>query len=406
MMLMSGSAIKRLGVIAAVAGLVVATQVAGSPAQAGKNWGPSQQVSSKFGRATTISDNGSVAAWIRTNQTTGQGPVRTGYYRSPKKGWTSSAEVVGTVGSSDIQMSSDGFYLLADVPGTGLVMSERLNKNTWSSAQPVVSGQYVRIGKMSADSNTVAYGQFSDPSVTPPAPGVLNVITRVMDGPWSAPVALGSLNSTAYRASGYEYVAMSRDGNTIAWVDDAWALRAVTQQPDGTWSAPVLIKQFPDISALDSLLLSADGTRLVYTQSWDVDGIFTATRSGNVWSPLSSITADAVNEVALSPNGIVVAYSADDDQQMIVKSWNGGQWGRAKVLGSIKSWGTDIALSNKTVAWTYGVDKTLRSSIYANGKWNSPVKLAGTGLNPVLTPNGRTVLWSTLSSKKIYSKMR
>lgn len=90
--------------IGVAAGALVAGAVA--PAQAGTTWGSPQEVSSKLGRAISLSNDGTVAAWIRTNRMTGSGPVRTSYFKSAKKGWTSSAPIPGTAGVTALQVSS------------------------------------------------------------------------------------------------------------------------------------------------------------------------------------------------------------------------------------------------------------------------------------------------------------
>lgn len=388
-----------------VAGVAAGSLMAAPAAQAKSTWGSSQQVSSKMGWSINVSDDGQVASWVRANRSDGLGPVRTAYYRSAKKGWTSSAEVTGTVGTRDSQMSTDGNYVLANVPGTGYVMAQRANKNTWGAAATIAAGQYLGLAQMSADGNSIVYGEFTTPGATPAVPGSLKYITRAPGGAWSAPVVIGALNDDAYYAVRAEYVSMSRDGGTVTWLDDTWALRASSKQPDGTWSAPVLLKQFVENPYIQDMSLSSDGTRLAWMYSYDQDGVITATRSGTTWTAPTYVTADGVEAMALSPNGNVVAYASQDDD-LIVKNWNGTAWGKAKVMGSVKAYGTDIALTNKTLAWTYNIDKQLRASIYKSGKWQSSVKLANNAVAPAVNTNGKTVLWASIGAKKVYSKKR
>lgn len=391
--------------ILAGTGLTMGMLAALAPAYAGTTWGPSQEVSSKKGRSMAVSDDGLVASWIRSSDEDTTGPVRTSYYRSNKKGWSSSAEVTGTVGSKAVRMSGDGGTLLIDVPGTGYLVADREDKNTWKPAQTLVSTMYVGSGEISADGDTVVYATIDDPQAYPVVPQPLLVRSRAADGSWNPALGIGTVPSNSYFGAA-DYSAISRDGSTVAFVDHTWALRSITKNPDGTWSMPVLLKQFTENPGIAELMLSADGTRIAWSYLYyDDDGLVTATRSGLTWSPLSYITADRIGVASLSPNGKVAAYT-NTDRQVVRKTWDGVKWSSAKVMGTVSTVTADVSATNKTIAWDQGYGKPLYAVVYSNGKWGAATKLANTTRDQALNSKGRTVIWASTSSGKIFTKKR
>ena len=130
-----------------------------APAQAGATWSGPSEVSSKFGRTVVVSDGGRVAAWVRTNKTSSSasGPIRTAWYLKKKKKWTSSAPIPGASESTNVQLSNDGNAALIESGTTGYLMSVRDTKNTWLTAQSIVSGMDLGSGVMSGDAKTLVY---------------------------------------------------------------------------------------------------------------------------------------------------------------------------------------------------------------------------------------------------------
>lgn len=392
------------GAVGCTAGLLVAAPAA----QAGTTWGPAQEVSSKLGRAIEVADSGQVAVWIRTNSSYKAGPVRTSVYRSPKKGWAPSAEIPGTVGTTNVQLSGDGQYAFMKVPGTGYLMAQRSTGTTWGTAQPVVSGQFVAYGQMDAMAQTIVYVDFGpDPYVYPSVPVPIKVITKQADGTWSAPVVAGTVDSDSYDGSPAG-VTLSSDGSTLAWLDETNALKASVRAADGTWSAPALLKQFPGEPVIGGLQLSADGLRLAYYNEGYAgdDGVVTTTRSGTTWSPLSYVTVDEVTNMALSPSGNTVAFSTASDKTVVLRQWNGTKWTKAKVMGSGVGYAAEIALTNKTLAWSTSYGKSLYTSVYSKGAWKTAVRVSKSAGVPALNSNGRTLIWGSPSVKKVYSVKR
>ncbi len=156
---------KRTLSMVATAGLVGGLCVLAVPAQAGNTWSKPQQVSTKYGREIQLSDNGKVAVWIRTNRLMEGvgGPVRSSYYISKKKGWTSSAAMPGSTETTRLMLSSDGGYAFLESGTSGYALAKRTNTNNWATAQPVVTGILLTAGQMSADATTITWVDWADP---------------------------------------------------------------------------------------------------------------------------------------------------------------------------------------------------------------------------------------------------
>jgi len=389
-----------VGVIGVSAGMLVT-----APAQAGSKWGSPQEVSSKFGRALAVSDGGRVAAWIRTNKTSSysSGPIRTAWYKSAKKGWTPSAAIPGTTESTNVQLSSNGNRALVESGSTGYLMAVRDTGNTWMTAVSVVSGTNLGNGVMAGNGSSLAYIDWG-PDDYPTPPGKVYYLSQNADGTWSAPTQIGLANPEARYGYNAE-LAYSKDGSTIAWVDETYALKAITRNDDGSWSAPSLIKQYGSDPDLRILQLSADGSRVMWVRG-DSDGILTSTRTGTTWVPASNVTVDETYSAAMSPNGVNIAWG-NTDGQMVVSRYNGTKWVKPKVLGSVGYY-PSIALADKTLAWTSSDSKgsSLRSVIWKGGSWQSLVKHSSTGFSPAVSYNGMTLAWASTGNKRIYSVKR
>ncbi len=347
-----------------------------------------------------------MAAWVRTNRvsSSASGPIRTAWYLKKKKKWTSSAPIPGTSESTNVQLSDDGKAALIESGGTtGYSVAVRDSKNTWFTAQSIVSGTNLGNGLMSGDAKTVVYVDWG------PGPamvgGKLYYVTQNADGTWPAPTMLGLVNPMG--RYGYQSaLAFSRDGSTLVWVDDAYALVGATRNPDGTWAAPTIIKSYGSDPDFRALALSADGPRVIWTRSGT--GVLTSTRSGTAWSAVDNVTVDETYAAAISPNGLNVAW-ANSDTQMVIRRWDGAAWKKAKVLGPTSPF-PSLVLQNKTMAWTSRSTQgsPLRSVIYKSGKWRAKakVKFSSTGFSPAVSYDGKTVVWSSTGSKKIYSAKR
>jgi hypothetical protein len=135
---------------------------------------------------------------------------------------------------------------------------------------------------MSGDAKTVVYVDWG-PDTYPQPAGKLYYVTQNADGTWPAPTQLGTVDPDG-RYYYEEVVAFSKDGSTLVWVTDTFALMGTTRNPDGSWTAPVMIRQYPSSPSLEELQLTADGSRLMWLPS-SGDGILTSTRSGTVWAP-------------------------------------------------------------------------------------------------------------------------
>ncbi len=231
---------------------------------------------------------------------------------------------------------------------TGYLMAQRDGGNTWLTAQSIVTGTNLANGVMSGDASTLVYVDWGvDTYPTPP--GKLYYVTQNADGTWPAPTMLGMTNPDA--RYGYQgELAFSKDGSTLVWVDDTYALVGTTRNTDGTWTAPTIIKQYGADPDIRTLALSEDGTRLIWARR-SSDGILTSVRNGTVWSTVSNVTVDETYTAALSPNGVNVAW-ANSDKQMVIRRWDGTKWKKVKVLGS-SGYAPSISLQNKTVAWNY-----------------------------------------------------
>jgi len=376
-----------------------------APAQAGATWSGPSEVSSKFGRTVVVSDGGRVAAWVRTNKTSSSasGPIRTAWYLKKKKKWTSSAPIPGASESTNVQLSNDGNAALIESGTTGYLMSVRDTKNTWLTAQSIVSGMDLGSGVMSGDAKTLGYVDWGPDDYPTPA-GKLYFVTQNADGTWPAPTMLGTANPEG--RYGYQSVlAFSKDGSTLVWVDSTYALVGTTRNPDGTWTAPTIIKQYGSDPDLRTLALSADGSRVIWTRS-SSDGVLTSTRSGTAWATISNVTVDETYTAAMSPNGLNVAW-ANTDNQMVIRRWDGAAWKKVKVLGSTGYY-PSIVVQDKTLAWTYTGYKgsSLRSAIYKGGKWTSVVKHSSTGFSPTVSYDGKTLGWSATGNKRIYCVKR
>ena len=166
-----------------------------APAQAGATWSGPSEVSSKFGRTVVVSDGGPWAAWVRTNKTSSSasGPIRTAWHLKKKKKWTSSAPIPGASESTNVQLSNDGNAALIESGTTGYLMSVRDTKNTWLTAQSIVSGMDLGSGVMSGDAKTLVYVDWGPDDYPTPA-GKLYFVTQNADGTWPAPTMLGTAN--------------------------------------------------------------------------------------------------------------------------------------------------------------------------------------------------------------------
>jgi len=392
----------RLWSVAAVAALGAGVLVT-APAQAGSTWGSPQEVSSKFGKRLAVSDGGRVAVWLRTNKTStsASGPIRASWFKNAKKGWWPSSPIPGASGSTDVQLSSNGNQALIETPGLGYQMAVRDSKAAWLTATIVASGTNLGEGVMSGDAKTVVYVDWG-PETYPQPPGKLYYVTQNADGTWPAPTQLGTVDPDGRYY--YNDVAFSKDGSTLAWVTDTFALMGATRNADGSWTAPTMIRQFASSPSLEQLQLSADGSRIMWVPSGG-DGILTSTRSGTVWAPASTVTVDETNSTAMSPNGLSMAWG-NSDGQMVASRWNGAKWLKPQVLGSVGT--PDIALTDKTLAWTsnYYKGSSLRSMIWKGGKWQKLVKHSSTGFSPEVSYDGMTLVWSSTGNKRIYSVKR
>lgn len=377
-----------------------------APAQAGTKWGGPQEVSSKLGRSIGVSDDGRVAAWIRTNKSDGSGPVRTSWYKSTKKGWLPSAPIPGTAMITGLQLSTDGNFAFAEAPGTGYLLAQRTTQNTWGAAQTIVTGAQLDYGQASSDTSTIVWVDWAGATDYPVAvPGSVKAQTRKPDGTWNAPVEIGKINYDFYY--GYyetDPIALSADGSTLAWFDETYALKVSTKQADGTWGAPVLVKQYASDPSVTTLRLSANGSSLIWAQAGE-EGIVITSRAGTGWTPLGYVTTDETTRADISPDGLTVAYGTDANQ-LITRRWNGTAWGKPVVVGSASNPG--IALKNKTLAWSSSVysGSTVRVSIYKKGKWQPTTKVTSAGQSPALNTSGTTLVWGSTSNKRIYSVKR
>ena len=393
----------RMWSVAAVAGLGVGLLVT-APAQAGSTWGSPQEVSSKFGNHLAVSDGGRVATWVRTNKTSSSasGPIRASWYKNTKKGWWPSSPIPGASGSTDVQLGSNGNQALIETPGMGYLMAVRDSKADWLTAAIVASGTNLGDGVMSGDAKTVVFVDWG-PDTYPQPAGKLYYVTQNADGTWPAPTQLGTVDPDG-RYYYEQVVAFSKDGSTLVWVTDTFALMGTTRNPDGSWTAPVMIRQYPSSPSLEELQLTADGTRLMWLPS-SGDGILTSTRSGTVWAPASTVTVDETYSAAMSPNGLNMAWG-NSDGDMVASRWNGVKWLKPKVLGSVGT--PDIALTDKTLAWTssYYKGSTLRSMIWKSGKWQKLVKHSSSAFSPAVSYDGMTLVWSSTGNKRIYSVKR
>lgn len=396
---------KRTMAVLTTGGLVAGMVAIAPAAQAGTTWGSPQEVSSKFGSSLVVSDGGRVAAWVRTNKTStsATGPIRTAWYRSAKKGWTPSAPIPGASESSGVQLSADGNFALIEADGAGYLLAQRSTGNTWGAAQSIVTGTALTDGAMSADASVFVWVEWPPSGDDyPGAAGILQSRIRNADGTWGAVTTVGSIEP--FSRYGNPTLALSRDGSTLLWTDGAHALVAATRNADGSWAAPSLVKQYPDDPDLQSLQLSADGSRAIWVRLGH-DGILTANRTGAVWSPVSNVTVDETRASALAPNGSFVAW-ANTDRQLVVSKWNGTKWPKPKVLGTVGN--PSIALTNKTIAWTsnYYSGSQLRSVIWKKGAWTSAVRHSVTGFSPAVSYDGYTVAWASTGVKKIFSSKR
>lgn len=398
----------------ATAGLCASLLVV-APAQAGTRWSGPQEISSRLGLGLDLSDSGRVAAWIRTkvvrrDPDRSGGPVRTSWYRSARKGWTASAQIPGTGRSSWVRLSADGNYALIEPwDNDGYLMARRQKKNTWGTAQTVVNGTRLGAGQMSADAQTIVWVAWSPSSrYEDYVPGTVMSKTRQSDGTWTAPLTVGQVHGELEYdvASGsVEPIVLSGDGSTLVWIDETFAVKAVTKAKDGSWSAPALIKQYAQDPCLFSTMkLSFNGSRLIWNQ-WIKKGILTTSRVRGVWAPVEYLTRDEADKIALSPNGKVVAFG-NFDKQFVLRTWNGARWTKPIVLGPADS--PSIAITKRSVAWTYASNEgsTLRSSVYTRGKWQRATKIASSARSPELNKNGRVLAYGATGAKKTYSVKR
>jgi hypothetical protein len=406
-----------VGVVGGLIGLAV-------PAQAGTKWSPPQQVSTKYGREIQLSDNGKVAVWIRTNRLMEGvvGPVRSSYYISKKKGWTSSAAMPGSTETTRLMLSSDGGYAFLENGTSGYALAKRTNTNNWATAQPVVTGILLTAGQMSANATTITWVDWADPgswvfpAVEPP--GDLKAIVRGADGTWSAPVLVGKV-ATEARYSDYGPAgpklsaasALSRDGKTLVWLDETHALRSAALAADGTWTPTGIIKQYTDYAGLSQLSVSANGTSVMWIRS-GTDGILTSTRGSTGWTVPVMATVDDTNAAAMSPDGKYMAWSTGSGD-IEMSSRLPDRWATAKTVGTVfYGYNAFVVMTNKTVAygsigWKNGkYTCAVSASVLSGGSWKKGKKLASSVCHPAVAYNGKTIVWGNLVSKKLESVKR
>jgi hypothetical protein len=302
-----------------------------------------------------------------------------------------------------IQLSNDGKSALIESPGEGYLMSRRTKGNTWSAVEMVASGANLGSGTLAGSASNVFYVDWGvDDDPTPP--GTVYSTSRRSDGTWTIPALVGYAYPEG-RYSECPALTVSKDGSTVVWLTDTYALVGSTRNDDGSWGSAHMIRQYGSDPDLQTLALSADGSRVIWTRLVS-DGILTSTRSGSTWSTVSSITVDETYSATVSPNGLNVAWS-NTDRQLVIRRWDGSAWKRAKVLGS-GSYYSQIALQNKTLAWTNVTSKssTLRSVIFKGGKWQRVVTHSSTGYSPAVSYDSKTLVWSATGNKRIYSVNR
>lgn len=382
--------------------------LAAQPAVAGTEWGDPQAITKKFGRSIELSDNGRVATWIRTNKLDRNGPVRTAYYLKKKQKWSKATVLEGTVDTADVQLSRDGDFLLITTPGTGLQMAQRESKNTWGAAEQIAAGNVTQ-AKMSGDANTVVWADFRpDPFEPYTGDTFLMSMTRGEDGAWGMPVELGQLPEQARYPGFADYLGISSDGSTLIWMNSAAALVASLKDDTGAWTAPVLLRQLPDTYGPYGLELSAAGTRMAaYYPPYQADGVVTATRTDDVWSALSYVTVDGVWRMGMSRKGTTISY-VDEDGDTLLRRWTGTKWRKAQVLDTkgTSSPRRDLVQRNRTVAWSRVTGRALKASILVDGDWTKAKRLAKYSSSVGVSGDGRTVVWASPNTKRIYSVKR
>jgi hypothetical protein len=306
-----------------------------------------------------------------------------------------------------VQLSADGNYALIEPwNDDGYLLAQRQKRNTWAKAQTVVNGTRLGSGQMSADAETMVWVAWSEASMyEDEVPGSVMSQIRQSDGTWTAPLTVGKVNGELEYATTTDPIALSGDGSTLVWIDETFAVKAVTKDADGSWSEPALIKQYGlDPCLGDNMRLSFDGSRLIWNQ-WIKKGILTTSLAGGVWAPVRYLTRDEVDKIAISPNGKAVAFG-NDHEQFVIRTWKGARWAKPIVLGAADS--PSIAITNRSVAWTSSsnVGSTLRSSVYKKGKWRRATTLASKARSPELNKNGRVLVYGATDVKKVLSVRR
>lgn len=390
--------IKRAWCAVASTALAAGFLAVAPPASAGTTWNPPQQISSRYGRDLNLSRDGRVAVWIRTNRTSenATGGVRSGWYRSAKKGWVPSRPIPGTVGTYDVQLSRNGNYAFMATP-TALLVSERLKTNRWQAPEKVAQVDNFSMGMMSEKGNTVAWLEGT----------TIKARTRQDDGTWRAPVDIGTVSPSITRWFGG--FTLSGNGTTLVWVDSTPALVGSTHNGDGTWSPTGPITQLTTEQAddLGNVQLNYKGTRLIWSYEYgEPDGLFTVTRSGATWSPVDYVTYDMVDIAAMSPSGKVVAFTNWDDV-LTATQWLGDRWGKSRKLDTSAE-GPALAVTNKALVWTPSDYKgsTVRASLLLKGKFTKATSLGSQAMNPAISFDGKTVAWSQTSGKQLLSRKR
>lgn len=377
------------------------------PVQAATDWSEPQQISSRYGSELALSDDGSIAVWIRTESTTDYeplGPLRTSRYRGTKKGWAKSAEIPGTAESSGVRLSGDGGTALVEMSGGGYGVAERLSGTTWSPPQEIATGIRLYGGKMSADGNTVAWVEYGPQTGLPmPPPATLWIRSRTPGGSWDAAVMVGTVAGMAeYRR--HLVPALSRDGGTVAWLSEDYAMRAAVRDSTGAWVQTTVIKQYPTLPQLSGGQLSASGRRIIWTRDGS-PGVITATRSGLDWSVPGYVTVAPVDSASVSPKGSTVAWVSNNT--LLVRRWKDGAWNKPVELGSAGSQ-TGIVTTNSTIAWVKanGSKTILRTATLSKGKWTVSGKIAKDARRPALSFDGGTLAWSATQGKELLSENR
>ena len=402
------------GWISAACVSVACVALAAPQALAASTWGPPQEVSPQFGRALQVSDDGQVMAWIRTNRATvgvPNGPVLTATYRGVKKGWSQAGQMPGTAETTGLQLSADGKAALV-VSEVGLGVAKAQGAEGWSAPTVLCTETKVLFAQMASDAQTVVWVNETYVPAPPnpygyPQPPVpvrtLKSRTVDRDGQWGAETVVGQIDpaSSLYVAT---QAALSADGKTLVWLAEGKSLVAAVRGDAGTWSPPKVIRTYGGGPEFFNLRLAAKGERLVWSRA-SVDGIFTSTRTGSNWSPVSNVTVDSAKSFALSPNAKTVAWGAENGKIEIASLIN-GQWRSVASIGSGRAMSPAVILGKKTVVWINGADDVLRSATLKAGTWSRAGTVSKEAFEAVLSRDGKTLAWSQTSKMRILSSKR